>query len=58
MTLPGRRATRAELTPAAVNAMVTNVIFAGRTPLQAVLSGGIPSMLEVRSLLDGRRGGP
>ena len=35
----------------------SNPQFAGRTPLQAMLSGGIPAMLEVRALLDGRRGG-
>ena len=35
----------------------SNTLFGGRTPLQALLAGGIPAMLEVRSLLDGRRGG-
>lgn len=35
----------------------SNPLFAGRTPLQALLRGGIPAMLEVRALLDGRRGG-
>ena len=35
----------------------TNLAFDGRTPLQAMLAGGIPVMIEVRALLDGRRGG-
>lgn len=35
----------------------TNVLFHGRSPLDAMLSGGIPTMIEVRALLDGRRGG-
>ena len=35
----------------------SNALFGGRSPLQALLAGGIPAMLEVRSLLDGRRGG-
>ena len=35
----------------------TNPIFRGRTPLQAMIDGGIPTMVEVRTLLDGRRGG-
>jgi hypothetical protein len=35
----------------------TNPIFGGRAPLQAMLAGGIPVMIEVRGLLDGRRGG-
>jgi hypothetical protein len=34
-----------------------NPLFHGRTPLQAMPYGGIPSMLQVRALLDGRRGG-
>jgi hypothetical protein len=34
-----------------------NPLFQGRTPLQTMLHGGIPSMLQVRALLDGRRGG-
>jgi hypothetical protein len=34
-----------------------NPLFLGQTPLQAMLHGGIPSMLQVRALLDGRRGG-
>lgn len=34
-----------------------NPIFGGRTPLQAMIEGGIPVMVEVRALLDGRRGG-
>ena len=32
-------------------------IFGGRTPVRAMIDGGIPAMLQVRSLLDGRRGG-
>ena len=35
----------------------SNRIFAGRSPLQAMIDGGIPAMAEVRALLDGRRGG-
>jgi Protein of unknown function (DUF2384) len=35
----------------------TNPIFAGRTPLDYVLRGGIPAMDTVRRLLDARRGG-
>lgn len=35
----------------------TNPLFGGAPPLIAMLRGGIPAMLEVRALLDGRRGG-
>ena len=35
----------------------TNALFAGRTPLAAMCTGGIPVLIEVRALLDGRRGG-
>lgn len=35
----------------------TNHLFDGRTPVQAMLDGGIPAMVQVRALLDGRRGG-
>ena len=35
----------------------TNALFAGRTPLQAMLGGGIPAMQVVRRLLDARHGG-
>ena len=35
----------------------SNVLFLGRTPLDVMRVGGIPAMLEVRALLDGRRGG-
>lgn len=34
-----------------------NVIFAGQTPLQYMLSGGLIAMQTVRRLLDARRGG-
>lgn len=34
-----------------------NRIFAGQTPLQLMVKGGLPSMLVVRRLLDARRGG-
>jgi uncharacterized protein (DUF2384 family) len=34
-----------------------NPIFAGATPLQYMLRGGIPGMQVVRRLLDARRGG-
>ncbi|MFT4008851.1 MAG: DUF2384 domain-containing protein [Nocardioidaceae bacterium] len=35
----------------------TNPVFGGRTPLEVMREGGIPAMVEVRALLDGRRGG-
>jgi hypothetical protein len=35
----------------------SNAIFAGRTPLQHMLAGGLLAMQTVRMLLDGRRGG-
>jgi Protein of unknown function (DUF2384) len=35
----------------------TNPMFAGRTPLDYILGGGIPAMDMVRRLLDARRGG-
>lgn len=35
----------------------SNPIFGGSTPLDVMLAGGIPAMLQVRALLDGRRGG-
>ena len=35
----------------------TNPIFAGRTPLEYILSGGHRAMETVRRLLDARRGG-
>ena len=35
----------------------SNSIFAGRTPLQHMLSGGLLAMQTVRALLDARRGG-
>lgn len=34
-----------------------NALFDGRSPLDAMITGGIPVMAEVRALLDGRRGG-
>lgn len=34
-----------------------NVIFAGRTPLEHILAGGVIAMQTVRMLLDARRGG-
>lgn len=34
-----------------------NVIFAGRTPLELILAGGVIAMQTVRMLLDARRGG-
>lgn len=34
-----------------------NPVFGGRTPLQYMLSGGLPAMQTVRRLLDARRGG-
>src|SRR6478672_5496539 len=35
----------------------TNRIFHGATPLSYMISGGLPAMRTVRSLLDARRGG-
>lgn len=35
----------------------SNPLFHGRTPVQAMIDGGIPAMVQVRALLDGRRGG-
>lgn len=35
----------------------TNALFSGKTPVQAMIDGGIPAMVQVRALLDGRRGG-
>lgn len=35
----------------------TNVLFAGRTPLEVMERGGIPALAAVKALLDGRRGG-
>lgn len=32
-------------------------VFAGRTPLTAMVEGGIPKMLEVRAYIDALRGG-
>ena len=34
----------------------TNAIFAGRTPLDYMMAGGLLAMQTVRKLLDGRRG--
>lgn len=34
-----------------------NPLFDGATPLGAMITGGIPVMVEVRALLDSRRGG-
>jgi hypothetical protein len=46
-----------ELADSWVSRPNTNVIFGSRTPLQAMIDGGIPALVQVRSLLDGRRGG-
>lgn len=35
----------------------SNVIFGGKTPLQYMITGGLPAMQTVRRLLDARRGG-
>jgi hypothetical protein len=35
----------------------TNPLFAGSTPLEVMLRGGIPAMAQVRAFLDSRRGG-
>jgi hypothetical protein len=34
-----------------------NAMFAGMTPLQYMIDGGLPAMQNVRRLLDGRRAG-
>jgi hypothetical protein len=34
-----------------------NAMFAGKTPLEYMIAGGLPAMQNVRRLLDGRRGG-
>jgi len=34
-----------------------NPVFNGHTPVDTMMRGGIPAMLAVRALLDGRRGG-
>ena len=34
-----------------------NPLFAGRTPLEYMIRGGLPAMLNVRRLLDARRAG-
>jgi hypothetical protein len=33
----------------------TNALFEGRTPLQGMMEGGLPVIVAVRQLLDGRR---
>jgi hypothetical protein len=48
---------RGELADTWVRRPNTNPLFGGRTPLAAMLAGGIPVLAEVRALLDGRRGG-
>lgn len=35
----------------------SNRLFGGAAPLDVMIAGGIPAMVEVRALLDGRRGG-
>ena len=35
----------------------TNQLFGGQHPLDVMSQGGIPALIEVRALLDGRRGG-
>jgi hypothetical protein len=32
-------------------------LFGGQHPLDVMSQGGIPALIEVRALLDGRRGG-
>ena len=46
-----------ELADAWVGLPNDNRLFGGRTPLTAMLQGGLPTMLQVRRLLDARRGG-
>lgn len=40
-----------------VNRPNSNRLFAGRTPLAAMIRGGIPKMLQVRAYIDALRGG-
>lgn len=47
----------AELADEWVGLPNSNPLFGGRTPLDVMVSGGIPAMTEVRALLDARRGG-
>ncbi len=35
----------------------SNILFGGKTPLEYMISGGVPAMQNVRRLLDARRGG-
>lgn len=35
----------------------TNVVFGGRTPIQFMVGGGIPAMMQTRRYIDGLRGG-
>lgn len=48
---------REELADRWVRLANSNVLFAGRAPLETMQRGGIPAMVAVRALLDGRRGG-
>jgi Protein of unknown function (DUF2384) len=45
------------LADAWMNLPNSNPMFQGETPLVYVTRGGVPSLLRVRQLLDGRRGG-
>src|SRR6266536_1922849 len=47
----------AKLADAWVQRPNTNPIFGGESPLAHMLTGGVPSMIRVRQLLDARRGG-
>jgi hypothetical protein len=46
-----------ELAARWVNLPNKNIIFGGRTPLAAMVAGGLKAMETVRQLLDARRGG-
>ena len=48
---------RGELADQWISRPNTNPLFEGRTPLDVLIAGGIPAMVEVRALLDARRGG-
>jgi len=40
-----------------INLPNANAMFQGETPLLYMIKGGLPAMMRVRQLLDGRRGG-
>ena len=46
-----------KLADAWINLPNSNPMFAGETPLTYMITGGVPALVRVRQLLDGRRGG-